>query len=619
MAQTRPVPLKYKRRTPIQDRVYKSSPVMVQSKFPRLKQMVRTATSTPSSSEHQATLTQMDFGTPRQFAIDAEIPNSDDEGDEIDEPPPKRARTRAAVRERISSTPGSTIQSTLTQMDWALMGQGILDSDEEDEEGDGAELPSIHDEHIVRSVFLTVPKAQMEDISSEPLPGSRGPPFEEPSDKIIVPGSDQSVPETPRRSRDETIPSSQTPSATPISIPGSRHRTTRAELVAAAAASPTPSSTRRSPELIHTPSRSRRSLPNKLHHSGRTTPTPKSRNLASSLMPPTMAPPALPLRHESPLKEKSQNIVPQIPVEWLRTQSQTQTTPRTKQKVMDFNSKWALLTGNPNDMPNKNWTPKSKGGQASHMPVHASFSIGDSTQAAMLQIEMENVLSGPDVEETQSEQTKANANVQRSGTRGKVIVIQSSQDDECHQGSSQLTEPEEDDDGEYGTTEIQNESLVPASSPIVPGFAHITRSGLYVGPFSHIVPDTQNHVSGSELPVLGAIRSSQASTTAGTPHSPDVNVTPTGRIPATSPGNARGQAPPPMLDSLPMFGNTSPQRDFPGTSPTRVITVSQLIPSSLLESVPRPQQDEFETQAEFMGLYDDEEEDRQENDGEEEL
>ena len=70
----------------------------------------------------------MDFATPRQFAMDAEIANSDDEGEFLEERPFKRIKTG----EPISSTPSLLKQSTLTQIDFVkLMREGIPDSDED--------------------------------------------------------------------------------------------------------------------------------------------------------------------------------------------------------------------------------------------------------------------------------------------------------------------------------------------------------------------------------------------------------------------------------------------------------------------------------------------------------
>src|ERR1700753_3907760 len=122
------MPSTFKRRTPIQDRIYRSSPATVQSKLPKLQKVIRRVSSTPSSAKHQSTLTQMDFATPRQFAMDAEIANSDDEGEFLEERPFKRIKTG----EPISSTPSLLKQSTLTQIDFVkLMREGIPDSDED--------------------------------------------------------------------------------------------------------------------------------------------------------------------------------------------------------------------------------------------------------------------------------------------------------------------------------------------------------------------------------------------------------------------------------------------------------------------------------------------------------
>jgi hypothetical protein len=388
------MPVKYRRRKPIKDRVYRSSPVMAQSKLSRLRKATRAVTSTPSTLGRQATLTQMEFPTPQRFPLDNEIADGDKDENFAAERPKKKVKREG----KMSSKPDSSKQNTLTQMDWAMvLGHSIPDSQDEDEEEgnwqevfegvDGEERVPSAQRGVVRFQRRATNDEEIEEAAEQPhrsrleeveefeehkeqeqptgLQFDSSPPRELGQQCVDPISSTHSVPKTPKRVRTEPVPSSQSPPVTPISIPG-----TRVQRPIPAPVSPTPF---------------------------------------------RMAPPALPIVRTSPLKE-----LPSSSPTLTQTQTQTQMTPNTKRKIEDFNRGF-LMKGPPPRPPNP-------------MVGQNTYGIGEETQAMFLQIPMDDI----GVETEPARDRLLSNPLETGGVDGLVsvprssnfILIQSSQDDE---------------------------------------------------------------------------------------------------------------------------------------------------------------------------------------------
>jgi hypothetical protein len=581
------MPPKYRRSTPVKDRIYRSSPALVQSKLANVRQTVKYFAMVPPSTmeRRQSTLTQMEFG--RKFGLDAEIADSDEEDDDYVEEVQQRPKKKAKTVERSFGTPGLLKQSTLTQMDFGRIMHGIPDSDDEDmdqevelevsgvEEATAHNLLSVHD--IEEEPLQTMTRQQHAEDPESYGPGceSHASPRYEPSSVIQSPElckpneQPHETPQTPRHPRTKTIPSSQTPSATPISIPNTRRLPAQEDPI-----SPTPA------RRISPPSRPRLS-------------SPSTRKKDS--FPTIMAPPAKPVVKRSAQKEQTPEIettISPVTQPLVHTQSQTQTTPRTKIKIRDFNRRWEELTGGPQILKPKLGT----------LVEENSFSMSEQTQEMLLEIDMSALTkvrqSSPDghheavrfaendpkvieaganewEEESQLVNEEKRAEYLLRLQKREVIVIESSQDSEGALDCSQVTEVEEPASHH---TRYGQHSIVPVSSPRIRGSPE---TGFAPRATNNIVLDTQHqsqHVLQQPFP-----SSSQASTTAGTPLELFAE---SNRIVATSAprhiDHADDEFPP--MENEADFGEES----IASTIYPNQITVSQLLPSSLLESVPRP-------------------------------
>jgi hypothetical protein len=238
--------------------------------------------------DNQSTLTQMQFGSPigqSDFDSTDIIPDSEEDGEE------EVVSIRARKRKRNVSLPKLDLrkQTTLTQMDFV----SLLRYDDplqlfEDENDDNNDQPneidmmqndihdSRHDQHQI------IP-------NSSPEPPVRDPPRIEAAqnESPAIKESNQavSVPRTPKRVRQTPVPSSQTPTATPLSIHSDKGKIL---------------------DDIPYP----------------TSPTPKPRSK----------------EQQSPIsssEKKSLNT---------ETQTQTQTSPTTKRRITDFNNRWLQLS-----------------------------------------------------------------------------------------------------------------------------------------------------------------------------------------------------------------------------------------------------------------------------------
>jgi hypothetical protein len=552
----------YKAQTPIEDGVHKSTSKAIPKRLSRVRQTGKGRSSTPSSSDQQNTLTQMDFGTPRRFALDAQIADSDEEEESTEARPTKRVKT-----EIVPSTLALQ-QSTLTQMDFVkLMRQGIPDSEEEDIEDDsdlenfekfaGKELgqslaqrkTDVGREEIEEAVLDGFTEEHAEDLAdtrreNRQSNASRLIAVQNSTDEIDDKSSSPAkVPTTPRRPRTETVPSSQTPPATPISIPGSKER-------------PFQSSTDDPPA---SPTPIRMGPPN--------LPRPRPSPMAPPALPvpqfSPLAPPHLSMPGRSPLKQKDANadILAQTQSEF-HTQTQTQTSPITKQRVQDFNQRWAELTGNYDNIPANRRSKKPT------KPQHESFDMGDATQAELLGINLEEYIGlrnseqdpyplQPIREDTETKPARElvdDTSVPATSPvkKNEIIVIPSSQDDEYVPASSPMSEDRP----------ALQDSVVPASSPQ----PRKVFKDLQLESTNHMVPDTQLDIQFSQT----SIRPSQASTAPATPTAVQSKAVQNIELPSPS---------------RQLFEES-------GRSPLQLITISQLIPSSLIASVPRPHDSE---------------------------
>lgn len=236
--------------------------------------------------DNQSTLTQMQFGTPTGHndfdSIDIIANSSDDEEEaQLHLPPKKRKRNVSLPKVDLRK------QTTLTQMDFVSMlryDDSIQISDDENEKIQNHAIdmiqPDIHDydDEEVRIIPNSSPQ-------SYPRDPPRIEEFQREESQRVQPDHSLSEPSTPKRIRQTPIPSSQTPSATPLSVRSK------------------PGGIPDEPSLSTSP-----------------TPGPRIKEQPVSI---------------SSSKEISLTT---------STQTQTQTSPTTKRRITDFNSRWAQLS-----------------------------------------------------------------------------------------------------------------------------------------------------------------------------------------------------------------------------------------------------------------------------------
>jgi hypothetical protein len=281
----------------------------------------------------------MEFaGLRRSCPSDDELEVPDSEDEEAIE----RARKRRRVSPRSEGWKKQARQDTLTQMKWVARGATVPDSEDEDDAplegleslaGDGLE-PFCDEGDGTLDACPKLP----EDGSQRPRESNAAQPQQHPDqavpEALAVPREPANTlsnladhdapptptPKTPKRVRVAEVPSSQSPDVTPISI-------------------------RRKGE-------DRKPV----------SPQSPSRNAGSTQL------------HKS---ESSNQAT-------VNTWTQTQTTPSTRRKVMDFNARWAELSRTP---PRAVKATSARNGNRRQADDQNTFALGEETQAALLEAE----------------------------------------------------------------------------------------------------------------------------------------------------------------------------------------------------------------------------------------
>ncbi|KAF2670577.1 hypothetical protein BT63DRAFT_241509 [Microthyrium microscopicum] len=419
------MPPKYRNSTPAAERVYKSTPKSIQTRFPStlMRRSARATPSTPASLARQNTLTQMEFPTPRSSRLPSsrrrprvQLEISDSETDDDYEESSRKKRRKIEPAKRLK--PGLKKQDTLTQMDFVKLGKSLWSDEDDDnltfpeekpfEEGrgdNGSEHEQEHEEgyeEVMGDVDPMIESDQghgdalcaVESVSSpvqnlRVIPDSEEMMETQTQSKVINPQD----PQTPKKAHKLEIPSSQTPSGTPFSIHSRRVARARD---ADNEASPTPIRVRTNASIQE----------NEREEEIQSSPVAaaymfqapkKSPTRATLSSPKLMEPGEIDMYHYRGPKDSqnpesqtgrtnhySNNLQTQtLPSH--ETQTQTQQTPRTKIKIQEFNARWAEINRKRRPMAPPQFKPRHDAIK-SHQQMSLdddAFTLGEETQLAL--------------------------------------------------------------------------------------------------------------------------------------------------------------------------------------------------------------------------------------------